>query len=361
MKKSGSDKAIVGAEFFDALELLNRERGIPVDYLLEKITAALHSAYHKEFDGHDNVEIEIDPEARSLKMYQVREIVTEVEDPIEQVSYDALKAAHPRKKFTVGDTYREEVSPKDFRRLSAGAGKSVIVQGIREAEREAEAEAYRNRREEIIDAEVLAIEPNGDAIVETNYSRKILHREDQIPDEVLEVGSIIKVYIQEINKGTRGKEITLSRRHTGFVRRMFEQQIPEIADGTVLVRSITREPGSRTKIAVESRDPEIDAMGACVGNHGLRIAAITKEMAGEKVDVINYDEVPERYIANALAPATIDRVELISEQDRFYRAWVHPDQLSLAIGREGQNVRLAAKLTGFKIDIKSSFSSSDEY
>ena len=228
---------------------------------------------------------------------------------------------------------------------------SVIIQGIREGERRVMQEAYENKHEEIITATVSKVDrETGNVVLETDTSRAVLLRSEQIPGETFYVGDKIKVFVMEVNKEARGPVVTLSRIHPGLVRRMFELEVPEIADGTVLVKGVSREAGSRTKIAVYSRDADVDAVGACIGTHGARIAAIVDELRGEKVDIVQYSEIPEEYVASALAPAEVLSVSLTG--DRACRVQVNPDQLSLAIGKEGQNARLAARLTGFKIDIK---------
>ena len=351
-KKIGGERIDTNAELFGALDALYQDRGISPDYMLEKIEAALLSAYHKEYEGHDNARVIIDKENRTMKMVQTKTIVEEVTDPIKEVSYAELHKKHPRIKYVIGSDYEVELNTLDFRRLSAGAAKSVIIQGIREAERNVAREVYASKTEEVIRADVVSVEENGDAVVFTGSGNVVLPVSEQIPNEVLKPGQEICVYIQTVNKEARGPIVTLSRKHANFIRRLFEQQIPEILEGTVLIRGLTREAGSRTKIAVESRDPEVDAMGACIGNHGERINRILDELAGEKIDIIRYSDVPEEYIAAALAPAEVESVTMVEEKKAY--VVVDRDQLSLAIGKEGQNARLAAKLTGMKIDIHSS-------
>ena len=336
-------------EIFLALDLLEKEKGIPREYMYEKIEAALVSAYKKEYGNNTNVRVHIDPVKQDVKIYQQKTVVEEVVDPEIEISLEDAKKLSKRN--TVGKVLETEVKPKDFRRLSAGAAKSVIIQGIREGERIAMQQAYESKREEIITATVSKIDPeNGAIVLDTGTGRAVLQKNDQIPGESFFVGQKIKVFIMEVNKETRGPLVTLSRVHPGLVRRMFELEIPEIADGIVLIKGVAREAGSRTKIAVYSRDEEVDAVGACIGNHGMRISGIVDEMNGEKIDIVRYSETPEDFVAAALAPAQVNEVYEVEE--RSYRVIVDPDQLSLAIGKEGQNVRLAARLTGFKIDIK---------
>lgn len=335
-------------EFFVALQLLEKEKGIPQEYMIEKIEAALVSAFKKEYGSNANVRVHIDPVKEDVRVYQQKEVVEVVEDPSTQLSLEEAKAISKRN--TLGKIVEFEVKPKNFRRLSAGAAKSVIIQGIREGEHKAMQEAYESKREEIITATVDKVDYETGAIVlNTGTGRAVLPKAEQIPGEYFRVGDKIKVFIQEVNKELRGPLVTLSRVHPGFVRRMFELEIPEITDGIVVIKGVSREAGSRTKISVYSRDESVDAVGACIGSHGMRIDAILSELGGEKIDIVKYSESPEEYVTAALSPATVLGVEM--DGDRFCRVTVAPEQLSLAIGKEGQNVRLAARLTGIKIDI----------
>jgi N utilization substance protein A len=339
----------MNAEFFTALELLEKEKGIPQEYMFEKIEAALIAAYKKEHGNNVNVRIVIDPQKKDVKVYQQKTVVEVVENPVAEISLEDAKALSKRN--TLGKVIETELKTKNFRRLSAGAAKNVIIQGIREAERKAMQEAYENKREEIITATVSKIDPEtGNAVIDTDTSTATLLKSEQIPGEVLHVGDKIKVFVTEVSKESRGPLVTLSRSHSGLVRRMFELEVPEIQDGIVIVKGVAREAGSRAKIAVMSRDEDVDAVGACIGNKGMRIAAVVDELKGEKIDIIAYSETPEEYVKAALSPATVLSVTLDGE--RSCRVTVAPDQLSLAIGKEGQNARLAARLTGFKIDIK---------
>ncbi len=338
----------MNAEFFTALELLEKEKGIPQAYMIEKIEAALLSAYKKEYGNNTNVRISIDPAKKDVRMYQQKEVVEVVENPLTQISLEDARAKS--KRYALGQIYETEVKTKDFRRLSAGSAKSVIIQAIREGEHRAMQEAYESKRGEIITATVLKIDSETqNAVLDTGTGRAVLLKGEQIPGETYTVGEKIKVFIQEVNKEAKGPLVTLSRVHPGLVRRMFELEIPEITDGIILIKGVSREAGSRTKISVFSREEGVDAVGACIGAHGMRIDSIVRELNGEKIDIVKYSEIPEEYAAAALAPATVLSAEMIS--DRFCRVVVSPDQLSLAIGKEGQNVRLAARLTGFKIDI----------
>lgn len=339
----------MNSEFFTALELLEKEKGIPKEYMFEKIEAALVAAYKKEHGNNINVRVLIDPAKKDVKVYQQKTVVEEVTNPVAEISLEDAKALSKRN--VLGKVIETELKTKNFRRLSAGAAKSVIIQGIREGERKAMQEAYENKREEIITATVSKVDSEtGNVIIDTDTSTAVLLRGEQIPGEYLHVGDKIKVFVTEVNKESRGPLVTLSRSHSGLVRRMFELEVPEIQDGIVMIKSIAREAGSRTKIAVWSRDEDVDAVGACIGNRGMRISAVVDELNGEKIDVVNFSEIPEEFIKNALSPATVLAVTLDGE--RSCKVTVAPEQLSLAIGKEGQNARLAARLTGFKIDIK---------
>ncbi|MBQ0011063.1 MAG: transcription termination/antitermination protein NusA [Ruminococcus sp.] len=340
----------MNTEFFNALDALEKEKGIPKDYMLEKLKAALLSAYKHESKGLENMEVVINPEKKDIKVYSVKNVVEEVADPDTEISLADAKAIS--KKHKLGDVCRFELKTKDFGRISAQTAKQVFVQGIREAERNMIIHEYESKKEEVVSATVIKIDPtNGNAIVDTGTSEAVLLRSEQIPGESFEVGDHIKVFVMEVKNEVKGPIVTLSRTHFGLVKRLFELEVPEIQDGTVVIRGISREAGSRTKIAVESRDENVDPVGACIGNRGNRIGGIVNELRGEKIDIIPYSENPEEYIKAALSPADVKNV-VLADGERSCRAIVSPEQLSLAIGREGQNARLAARLTGYKIDIK---------
>ena len=286
---------------------------------------------------------------KDVKVYRVRNIVETVEDPETEISLDDAKKLSRR--YTLGGVVETEVKTKNFGRISAQTAKQVIIQGIREAERSMMIREYESKKEEVITATVVKIDPqNGNVIVDTGTSEAVLLKGEQIPGEEFEVGEHVKVFVMEVKNELKGPIVTLSRTHFGLVKRLFELEVPEIQDGTVIIKGIAREAGSRTKIAVESRDENVDPVGACIGNRGSRISSILGELRGEKIDVVKYSDVPEEYISAALSPAAVKSVSLDGE--RSCRVLVAPDQLSLAIGKEGQNARLAAKLTGYKIDIK---------
>ena len=338
----------MNADIFNALELLEKE-GIPQSYMIEKIEQALTSAFKKEYGPTALMRVDMDMTKKKIKAYLQKEVVEVVEDPVCQISLEDAKAVS--KKYKLGMMVEREVKTDAFRRTSAAAAKSVIIQGIREGKRQAMQEAYENKKEEIITATVSKIDrENGDVMLELDQGTNWLPFAEQIPGEHLTVGQKVKVFLTEINHEAKGPVISLSRVHPKLVWRLFELEVPEIQDGIVIIRGVSREAGSRSKIAVYSRDVDVDAVGACIGNRNMRIDAIISELNGEKIDIVKYSETPEEYIAAALAPATVNSVVMTAE--RACRVTVDPDQLSLAIGREGQNVRLAARLTGYKIDIK---------
>ena len=333
----------------EALDLLEKEKGIPKAYMLEKIEAALVSAYHKEYGATARVRILLDTEKDDIKVYKQMTVVEVVEDPENEITLEQAKTHS--KRYKLGQEIEIRVKPENFRRLSASAAKSVIIQSIREGARKVQQEAYENQRDEIITATVNKVDPlNGNVVLDTGNGRAVLLKAEQIPGEEFYPDDRVKVFVMEVNKEARGPLVTLSRTHAGLVRRLFELEIPEITDGIVIVKGVSREAGVRSKVAVASRDADVDPIGACIGNRGMRIAGIVDELRGEKIDIIPYSEQPEAYVAAALAPARVNSVEVVG--DRSCRVLVDADQLSLAIGREGLNARLAARLTGYKIDIK---------
>ena len=339
----------MNSEFFTALELFEKEKGIPKEYIIEKVEAGLLNAYKRENGGNSNVRIVIDPEKKEVKMFKVISIVEEVNDPETEISVADAKAIS--KRYKLGGTIETEIKTKNFGRISAQTAKQVIVQGIREAERTMMIKEYESKREDVITATVLRIDPvNGNVIVDTGTSEAVMLKSEQIPGETFFVGDHVKVFVMEVKNEVKGPIVTLSRTHPGLVKRLFELEVPEIQDGTIVIRGIAREAGSRTKIAVESRDEAVDPVGSCIGNRRSRISNVVEELRGEKIDIVRYSETPEEYVSAALSPAEIKNV--VFDGERSCRVIVAPDQLSLAIGKEGQNARLAAKLTGLKIDIK---------
>lgn len=341
----------MNAEFFDALDALEKTKGIPKEYMLERVEAALCSAYKRERGG-DNVRVVLDPVKKDVRVYSRLSVVDEVTDASTQISVD--EARKLSKRYSEGDVVEVEVKTKNFGRLSAQTAKQVIIQGIREAERNNIMKEYEKKREEVVSCIITKLlDDTGDYVVDTGTSETVLRKDELIPGEAFSVGDRLKVFITEVRReGQTGPVVTLSRTHPGMIKRLLETEVPEVQDGTVIIKGVSREPGSRTKVAVLSRNSDVDAVGACIGERGQRIAQIVDELGGEKIDVVKFSEIPEEYIAAALSPAEVKYVEFDGE--RSAKVLVDSDQLSLAIGKEGQNARLAARLTGYKIDIKGS-------
>ena len=341
-------------EIFAALAMLEKERGIPQSFMMEKIVQALTTAYKRDHEGVENVLVDVDEVKKDLKMYVQKEVVEEVENPGSEISLAEAKAKYGRAQ--VGDQVNIPVDNVEFGRIAAGNGKQVIIQGLREAERGMIYDEFNSKQHEILTGVVTRIDPrNGNVSLRigtgTDSTEALLMAGEQVPGEELTEGMHVKVYVVEVRRSTRGPQVLISRTHPGLVKRLFELEVPEIYDGTVEIRSIAREAGSRTKLAVWSADPNVDPIGACVGPRGQRVNTIVDELKGEKMDIIKYSDDPAEYIAAALSPATVLSVDPLPD-GKSCRAIVPDDQLSLAIGKEGQNARLAAKLTGYKIDIK---------
>ncbi len=343
----------MNTEFFAALDELEKKRGIPKEYMLERVEQALINAFKREAGG-SNVKVIIDEKKGDVKVYKLLEVVEEVTDEKTQITVeDANAIAKRNRKYSVGNVIEIEMKTKNFGRISAGTAKQVIIQGIREFEHGMMIKEYESKREDIITAQVEKVdESTGNVVVNTGTGYATLMRKDQLQGDSFQPGDHVKVFITEVRSAseTKGPIVTLSRTHQNFVKRLFELEVPEIADGTVCIMGITREAGNRTKISVMSRAEGVDPVGSCIGSRGIRISSIMNELKGEKIDIIKYNEDPAEYVKSALSPASVK--EVILESERSYRVIVEPAQLSLAIGREGQNARLAAKLTGFKIDIK---------
>jgi len=345
----------MNAEFFDAIADIEREKGISREYMKEKITQALLSAYKKDNpECGDNIVIVMDDEKKRIDMFLRMDVVEEVEDPKTQMLLET--AQNYSKRAKVGGVVEIPVDTKKFGRIAAQAAKQVIIQGIREAERGIIYDEFTSKEQEILTGTVIRIEPRTGSVsikISSNseFTEAMLSPKEQIKGEHLVEGDMIKVYVVEVRKSTRGPQVLISRTHPGLVKRLFELEVPEIFDGIVEIKSIAREPGSRTKIAVWSVDEDVDPIGACVGPKGGRVAGIVDELGGEKIDIVKFSEQPEEYIAAALSPAEVIEVTMLDEA-KSCRVIVPDNQLSLAIGKEGQNVRLAAKLTGYKIDIK---------
>ena len=341
-------------EIFAALAMLEKERGISQTFMMDKIVQALTTAYKRDHEGVENVVVDVDESKKDLKMYVQKEVVEEVEFPGTQMSVEEAKAISA--KYVMGDIVNLPVDNVEFGRIAAGNGKQVIIQGLREAESGMVYEEYNSKQHEILTGVVSQIDPRtGGATLRigtgTDATNAFLSKSEQVVGEELVEGQRIKVYLVDVRRGSRGAQVVISRTHPGLVKRLFELEVPEIFDGIVEIKSIAREAGSRTKMAVWSNDPAIDPIGACVGQHGTRVNNIVEELRGEKIDIVKYSEDPAQYIAAALAPADVVDVWM-ADEGKACRVIVPDDQLSLAIGKEGQNARLAARLVGYKIDIK---------
>lgn len=346
----------MNAEFFAALEMLEKEKGIPVDYMLERVCQALQTAYKKDNDGLkcDNVFVEPDMDEKTIHMYVTKEVVDEAEDPLTEISLEEARRISPR--AMLGDTVRVDVETKKFGRIAAQAAKQVIIQGIRESERGMAYNQYSSREHELLTARVNRIDPRSGNIIlemvsEGEKIEAVLTQNEQVPGEVLHEDQLIKVFVVEVRRGNHGPQVVISRTHPGLVKRLFEMEVPEIHDGEVEIKAIAREAGNRTKIAVVAKnDSKIDPIGACVGVHGARVGQIVTELSGEKIDIIKYSEDMASFVSEALSPAEVISAVMLPD-GKSCHVTVPDDQLSLAIGKEGQNARLAAKLTGCKIDI----------
>lgn len=339
-------------DFLDALTKLEREKNISKEDIITAIEDAVELAYKKNYGNYPNVRVLVDREDGEVLVLMSKEVVSEVEDDMMEVSLEEARSYDER--YEVGDVIEYQVDPKDFGRIAAQTAKQVVVQRIREAERRNSYDEFVNKQGEIVTAKIERIN-NGTMFLSVGNSEGILPLSEQVKTESFNVGDRIKVYVIDVKKATKGPQIFLSRSHPGLVRRLFELEVPEISDGTVEIKGIAREAGSRTKIAVYSHDENVDPVGACVGNRGTRVQSIVDELFGEKIDIIVWDEDPAVLISNVLKPAEVEGVYInyVSEKEKMATAVVPEQQLSLAIGREGQNVRLAARVSGWKIDIKS--------
>ena len=344
----------MNAEFFSAVEDIEKEKGIPREYMYDKIRQAMLAAFRRDNpDYGENVEVVIDEAKKRIELLVHKTVAESVEDPTTEI--DVENAKKYSKKAAPGEELAIPVETKHLGRIAAQAAKQVIIQGIREAERGIIYDEFNSRQHEVLTAVVNRIDPVTGAVrlrigQGSEATDALLVRSEQIPGEAYTEGERVKVYVVEVRRAARGVQILVSRTHPGLVKRLFETEVPEIFDGTVEIKGIAREAGSRTKISVCAKEPDIDAIGACVGPRGARVGEVIKELGGEKLDIVEYSDDAGTYIANALAPAQVLSVTMLDE--RTCRVIVPESQLSLAIGREGQNARLAAKLTGCKIDIK---------
>ncbi|MBQ3047642.1 MAG: transcription termination/antitermination protein NusA [Clostridia bacterium] len=338
-------------DFFAALEDLEREKKINKEFFIEALESALTSAYKKNFGEAKSASVRLNPEKNSIKVYSYKTIVEEVVDSDKEISLEDAKKI--KKSYAVGDIIAEEVTPKEFGRIAAQIAKQVVLQRLREAEHQVAMSELSEKQNELVTCVVRRIEA-GVVYVEIPGSKTegVMNENDQIPGENYQTGDRIKVYVKNIKDSTKSTYVSVSRSNAGFVKRLFELEVPEIKTGEIEVKNISREAGYRTKMAVSCQNPNVDVVGACVGNKGMRINAIVNELNGEKIDIIEYCENPLEYIARALSPAKVITVYAL-EGNNYARAVVPDDKLSLAIGKNGQNVRLAVKLTGWKIDVKS--------
>ena len=342
---------MVSKEFFEALADLEAEKGISEEIFIEALRNALISAYKKQNDvGAGDVDIRISPEKNSIKYYTVRTAVEEVTDPEKEISL--AEAQQIKKSYKAGDLVYEEFVPKEFGRIAAQTAKQVILQKLHETERDNTLNEFSDKKFELMSCVVRKVDAKSVYVELGNGQIEgVMLPQDQVPGEEYKVNDHLKVYVKNIKSGGRGAQVFVSRTSAGFVKRLFEEEVPEIKSGAVVVKAISREAGQRTKMAIASEDPQVDAVGACVGNKGSRVNAVVAELGGEKIDIIQWSENPLEFIAKALSPAKVISVTQIDEKSAI--AVVPDDKLSLAIGRDGQNARLAARLTGWKIDVKS--------
>ena len=353
--KKVSSNELDGKEFFAAIAQIEQEKGIKPGYMMEKITQALLSAYKKDHEGMgENLVIEANEETATVRLFLKKEVVEVVDDPATEISLDEARNALPQAQL--GDVVRMEIKPRNFGRVAAQTARQVIIQGIREAEQGMIYDEFCSKEQELVTGVVTRIDPRNGAVSlrihsGSEFTDAYLGTNEQVKGERYVEGQRLKVYVVEVRPNSKGPQVLISRTHPGLVKRLFELEVPEIYDGTVEVKSVAREAGSRTKLAVWSADPNVDPIGACVGPRGQRVNTIVDELKGEKMDIIKWSEDPAEYIAAALSPADVLSVEELPD-GKSCRVVVPDDQLSLAIGKEGQNARLAAKLTGWKIDIK---------
>ena len=336
-------------EFIDALREIKKEKGIDEEIIFEAIETSLVSACKKNFGTSQNIKVEINRETGAVDVYAQKDVVEEVEDDMLQISLEDARKID--KRYKLGDVYNEVVTPKDFGRISAQTAKQVVVQKFREAEREILFNQYITKEKDIVTGIVQRMDKKN-IIIQLGKIDAVLSPNEQIPGETYSFQDRIKVYVVEVKQTTKGPQIYVSRTHPELVKRLFEQEVPEVHDGLVEMKSIAREAGSRTKIAVYSKDENVDAVGACVGQNGYRVNVIVEELNGEKIDIINWSDDPKEFIAAALSPSKVVAVK-VDEENQSAKIVVPDHQLSLAIGKEGQNARLSAKLTGWRIDIKS--------
>ncbi len=337
-------------EFKKAFDAIIEEKKLNAEILIDAMQAALSSSYKKNFNEQANIRTEINTDTGEIRVYKVTTVVDEVVDADKEIYVKDAKKI--KKDYKVGDEITEEVTPKDFGRVAIQVAKQVVLQKIREAERNIIMEDFEDKENELMIG-FLAMEDKRNYYVDLGKARGILPRTETIPNEELKMGTSIKVYITKIESSPKGPYILLSRKHYGFVRRLFELEIPEFSDGILVMHGVAREAGVRSKVAVSSTNPNVDAIGSCIGEKGRRIANIIRELGGEKIDIINYSDDPEEFIAHALSPAKNLNISISDDKEREALVIADDDNLSLAIGKKGINIKLASKLTKYKINIKS--------
>lgn len=338
-----------GKELLLAIEYLEKEKRIPREVLIDAIEAALITAYKKNYDSAKNVRIELNLDEGTYRVISRKDVVEDVEDYRDQVALDTALVTNPA--YEIGDVFEEDVTPKDFGRVGAQAAKQAVMQRLRDAERGILYDEFIDKEDDIVTGVIDRVDHRY-VYVNLGRTEAVLSEAERSPNEQYLPNERIKVYVNKVEQTTKGPQIFVSRTHPGLLKRLFEQEVPEIYDGTVIVKSVAREAGDRSKISVTSENGDIDAVGACVGAKGVRVEAVVNELGGEKIDIVEWDEDPKVFVRNALSPSQV--VEVIVDEENQSTTVVVPDyQLSLAIGKRGQNARLAAKLTGWKIDIKS--------
>lgn len=341
---------MVNKDFFEALDMLEKENGISKEYMLGRVRAALETAVKRDDGNIENLEVEIDEEKSSISLVRRWKVTTEVNEPTCELTLEDAKKIN--KKAKLGTEITEELQTKEFGRIAAQSAKQVIIQAIREAEKLKLLSDFRGKEHEIVTALVTSVDRvSRNATLEVGKNSIVLPASEQVRSEFLREGERIRIYVVEVKESERGPRIIISRTHPGLVRRLFELEVPEIRDGIIDIKAISREAGSRTKIAVASNDPEIDPVGSCIGQKGTRVDNIKHELNSEKIDIVRYSDDIVEFVTASLSPSEVTSVE-VNEEEHTCHVVVPADQLSLAIGKEGQNARLAAKLTGWKIDIK---------
>lgn len=342
---------MINKDFFAALDDLEKEKKIKKDFFISALESALTSAYKKNFGEAKSASVRLNPEKNTIKVYSYKTVVEEVKDPDKEISLEEAKKI--KKSYEIGDVISEEVTPKEFGRIAAQIARQVVMQKLREAEFQIAMDEISDRQNEIVTTQVKRVD-NGVVYVEIpgNQMEGVLTKNDQIPGENYVTGDRVKVFVKNIKEGNKNPFIQVTRTSTIFLKKLFELEIPEIRNGDVIIKSIAREPGYRSKVAIQPANQNIDAVGACIGNKGIRINEIIRELNGEKIDIVEYSDNAFEYIARALSPAKVTTIYAVDGSNHA-RAVVPDDKLSLAIGKNGQNVRLAAKLTGWRIDVKS--------